>query len=192
MNKRQQEILQFLLSESNEYLLVQELADRIGCSEKTIRNDFKVIEEYVEKHSDALLIRRPGLGVCLEITDYDKSSLFNKLYAVKQDIGYASDEERLLQIAYSLLMNVKPVTVQELAEQYFVNRATIKKDLDRIETWLEELGLDLVVKQRIGLTVESDERSKRKALAKLSDLIHNRELMNQFIKSNFCIMKLNL
>lgn len=185
MNKRQQEILQFLLSESNEYLLVQELADRIGCSEKTIRNDFKVIEEYVEKHSDALFIRRPGLGVCLEITDYDKSSLFNKLYAVKQDIGYASDEERLLQIAYSLLMNVKPVTVQELAEQYFVNRATIKKDLDRIETWLEELGLDLVVKQRIGLTVESDERSKRKALAKLSDLIHNRELMNEFIKKQF-------
>lgn len=185
MNKRQQEILQFLLSESNEYLLVQELADRIGCSEKTIRNDLKVIEEYVEKHSDALLIRRPGLGVCLEITDYDKSSLFNKLYAVKQDIGYASDEERLLQIAYSLLMNVKPVTVQELAEQYFVNRATIKKDLDRIETWLEELGLDLVVKQRIGLTVESDERSKRKALAKLSDLIHNRELMNEFIKKQF-------
>lgn len=185
MNKRQQEILQFLLSESNEYLLVQELADRIGCSEKTIRNDFKVIEEYVEKHSDALLIRRPGLGVCLEITDYDKSSLFNKLYTVKQDIGYASDEERLLQIAYSLLMNVKPVTVQELAEQYFVNRATVKKDLDRIETWLEELGLDLVVKQRIGLTVESDERSKRKALAKLSDLIHNRELMNEFIKKQF-------
>ncbi|HHQ8910790.1 TPA: BglG family transcription antiterminator [Bacillus cereus] len=185
MNKRQQEILQFLLSESNEYLLVQELADRIGCSEKTIRNDFKVIEEYVEKYSDALLIRRPGLGVCLEITDYDKSSLFNKLYAVQQDIGYASDEERLLQIAYSLLMNVKPVTVQELAEQYFVNRATVKKDLDRIETWLEELGLDLVVKQRIGLTVESDERSKRKALAKLSDLIHNRELMNQFIKKQF-------
>lgn len=185
MNKRQQEILQFLLSESNEYLLVQELADRIGCSEKTIRNDFKVIEEYVEKHSDALLIRRPGLGVCLEITDYDKSSLFNELYAVKQDIGYASDEERVLQIAYSLLMNVKSVTVQELAEQYFVNRATIKKDLDRIETWLEELGLDLVVKQRIGLTVESDERSKRKALAKLSDLIHNRELMNEFIKKQF-------
>ena len=83
MNKRQQEILQVLLSESNEYLLVKELADRVECSEKTIRNDFKVIEGYLEKYSDALLIRRPGLGVCLEIKDYDKSSLFNKLYAVK-------------------------------------------------------------------------------------------------------------
>ncbi|WP_324656066.1 BglG family transcription antiterminator [Bacillus cereus] len=185
MNKRQQEILQVLLSESNEYLLVKELADRVECSEKTIRNDFKVIEGYLEKYSDALLIRRPGLGVCLEIKDYDKSSLFNKLYAVKQDVGYASDEERVLQIAYSLLMNVKPVTVKELAEQYFVNRATVKKDLDRIETWLEELGLDLIVKQRIGLTVGSDERSKREALAKLSDLINNLELMNQFIKKQF-------
>lgn len=185
MNKRQQEILQVLLSESNEYLLVQELADRIGCSEKTIRNDFKVIEEYLEKYSDALLIRKPGLGVCLEIKDYDRASLFNKLYAVKQNVSYASDEERVLQIAYSLLMNVKPVTVQELAEHYFVNRAAVKKDLDRIEKWLEELGLELILKQRVGLTVEGDERNKRKALAKLSDLIHNRELMNQFIKEQF-------
>lgn len=185
MNKRQEEILKVLLSESNEYLLVQELADRVGCSEKTIRNDFKVIEEYLERYSDALLIRKPGLGVSLEVKDYDKSSLFNRLYAVRQEISYESDEDRVLQIAYSLLMNVKPVTVQELAEQYFVNRATIKKDLDRIENWLEELGLDLIVKQRIGLTVESDERSKRKALAKLSDLIHNQELMNQFIRKQF-------
>ncbi|TPV41398.1 BglG family transcription antiterminator [Bacillus dicomae] len=185
MNKRQQEILQVLLSESNEYLLVQELADRIGCSEKTIRNDFKVIEEYLGKYSDALLIRKPGLGVCLEIKDYEKVSLFNRLYAVRQDVSYVSDEERVLQIAYSLLMNVKAVTVQELAEQYFVNRATVKKDLDRIEKWLEELGLELILKQRVGLTVEGDERNKRKALAKLSDLIHNQELMNQFIKKQF-------
>ncbi|GAB6449802.1 mannose transport/utilization transcriptional regulator ManR [Bacillus luti] len=185
MNKRQEEILKVLLSESNEYLLVQELADRVGCSEKTIRNDFKVIEEYLERYSDALLIRKPGLGVSLEVKEYDKSSLFNRLYAVRQEISYESDEDRVLQIAYSLLMNVKPVTVQELAEQYFVNRATIKKDLDRIESWLGELGLDLIVKQRIGLTVESDERSKRKALAKLSGLIHNQELMNQFIKKQF-------
>ncbi|WP_103653269.1 BglG family transcription antiterminator [Bacillus thuringiensis] len=185
MNKRQQEILQVLLSESNEYLLVQELADRIGCSEKTIRNDFKVIEEYLEKYSDALLIRKPGLGVCLEIKDYDRASLFNKLYAVKQNVSYTSDEERVLQIGYSLLMNVKPVTVQELAEHYFVNRAAVKKDLDRIEKWLEELGLELILKQRVGLTVEGDERNKRKALAKLSDLIHNQELMNQFIKKQF-------
>jgi activator of the mannose operon (transcriptional antiterminator) len=185
MNKRQQEILQVLLSESNEYLLVQELADRVGCSEKTIRNDFKVIEEYLERYSDAILIRKPGLGVYLEIKDYDKANLFNKLYAVRQDISYESDEERVLQIAYSLLMNVKPVTVQELAMRYFVNRATIKKDLDKIEKWLEELGLELISKQRVGLTVEGDERSKRKALAKLSDLIHSQELMNQFIKKQF-------
>ena len=112
MNKRQQEILQVLLSESNEYLLVQELADRVECSEKTIRNDFKVIEEYLERYSDALLIRKPGLGVCLEVKDYDKASLFNRLYAVRQDVSYESDEERVLQVAYSLLMSVKPVTVQ--------------------------------------------------------------------------------
>nr|WP_255262830.1 hypothetical protein [Bacillus wiedmannii] len=92
-----------------------------------------MIEGCLERYSDAILIRKPDLGVHLEIKDYDKWNLFNRLYAVRQDISYESDEERVLQIVYSLLMNVKLVTVQELAIRYFVNPETIKKALDKIE-----------------------------------------------------------
>ncbi|MDQ0492378.1 PTS transporter subunit EIIC [Paenibacillus brasilensis] len=51
MNKRQTEIFRKLLTESNRLWLVQDLADQTDCSEKTIRNDLKVIEEYIAKHS---------------------------------------------------------------------------------------------------------------------------------------------
>jgi activator of the mannose operon, transcriptional antiterminator len=67
MNTRQKEVLFLLLSESDEHVLVQDLADRVNCSEKTIRNDFKAIEAYLTAYSSALLVRKPGLGVYLEI-----------------------------------------------------------------------------------------------------------------------------
>ncbi|PFJ09056.1 PTS sugar transporter subunit IIA [Bacillus cereus] len=185
MNKRQQEILYVLLSESEEHVLVQHLADQVGCSEKTIRNDFKVIEAYLDKYSSATLVRKPGLGVYLKSDEYEKADLFNKLYTAINPLSYESEEERVLQIAYSLLMNVKPVTLQDIASNFFVNRATIRRDLYKIEKWLERVGLALVSKQRVGLIVEGDEKNKRTALARLSDLIHNQEFTNQFIKKKF-------
>ena len=185
MNTRQKEILHILLSMSDGYILVQNLADRLGCSEKTIRNDFKVIEGYLEEYSNAFLIRRPGSGVFLDIEEHEKKDLFNRLCIIDERTQYESDEERILQIAYHLLMNVKPVTALEIASQHFVNRTMIKRDLDTIEHWLHQLDLVLVSKQRVGLAIEGSETNKRRALARLSDLIDNQEYTNQFIKKQF-------
>lgn len=82
-------------------------------------------------------------------------------------------------------MNIKAVTAQDMASQHFVSRTTIKKDLDKIEKWLHHFDLTVVSKQRVGLIIEGNEKNKRKALARLSDLICNSELTNQFIKEQF-------
>ncbi|MFJ9304236.1 PTS sugar transporter subunit IIA [Bacillus toyonensis] len=185
MNTRQKEILFLLLSESKDYSLVQDLADHVNCSEKTIRNDFKIIEKHLANYTSAILVRKPGLGVYLEIEEYEKVDLFNKLYCINNRTKYESDEERILQIAYNLLMNVKAVTAQDMASQHFVSRTTIKKDLDRIEKWLHHFDLTIISKQRVGLIIDGNEKKKRRALARLSDLIRNSDLTNQFIKEQF-------
>lgn len=185
MNTRQKEILYLLLSEPDKYSLVQDFADRVNCSEKTIRNDLKIIEDYLNDYSDAHLTRKPGLGVYLDIEEHEKVRLCNELHTVKEEPKYQSDEERILQIAYDLLMNVQPVTAKEFADQYFLNRSTIKKDLNKIEKWLRRFSLALVSKQRIGLIIEGTEKNKRKALTRILDLINNPSITNQFIKKQF-------
>ncbi|MEK4721317.1 BglG family transcription antiterminator [Priestia sp. FSL W8-0524] len=185
MNTRQKEILYLLLSEPDKYSLVQDFADRLNCSEKTIRNDLKIIEDYLDDYSDAHLTRKPGLGVYLDIEEHEKVRLCNELHTVKEEPKYQSDEERILQIAYDLLMNVQPVTAKEFADQYFLNRSTIKKDLNKIEKWLRRFSLALVSKQRIGLIIEGTEKNKRKALTRILDLINNPSITNQFIKKQF-------
>ncbi|WP_273124079.1 BglG family transcription antiterminator [Bacillus weihaiensis] len=185
MNTRQKEILYLLLSEPDKYSLVQDFADRVNCSEKTIRNDLKIIEDYLNDYSDAHLTRKPGLGVYLDIEEHEKVRLCNELHTVKEEPKYQSDEERILQIAYDLLMNVQPVTAKEFANQYFLNRSIIKKDLNKIEKWLRRFSLALVSKQRIGLIIEGTEKNKRKALTRILDLINNPSITNQFIKKQF-------
>ncbi|MCY7802693.1 BglG family transcription antiterminator [Bacillus spizizenii] len=185
MNTRQKEILYLLLSEPDDYLVVQDFADRVQCSEKTIRNDLKAIEDYLNEHSHAQLIRKPGLGVFLHIDEQERTWLSQQLHTEHFYSRQRTDEERMLQIAYDLLMNLKPVSAKEIAAQHFVNRSSIKKDLCAVEEWLKRFDLTLVSKQRLGLKVDGNEKNKRKALARISDLIDNTEFTSQFIKSKF-------
>ncbi|WP_413286962.1 BglG family transcription antiterminator [Bacillus mojavensis] len=185
MNTRQKDILYLLLSEPDDYLVVQDFADRVKCSEKTIRNDLKTIEGYLHEHSPAQLIRKPGLGVYLNIEEHERARLTQQLGTEHFGSKHQSDEERILQIAYQLLMNPKHVSAKEIAAQHFLNKSSIKRDLHEIEKWLKRFDLKLVSKQRLGLKIEGNERNKRKALARISDLIVNPEFTSQFIKSKF-------
>ncbi|OME92749.1 MULTISPECIES: BglG family transcription antiterminator [Paenibacillus] len=185
MNNRQKEIFRNLLMEPNRLWLVQDLADQTECSEKTIRNDLKVIDEYIVKHSSGNLVKRPGLGVYLEIGEADQTDLFQRLYSNESSTEHVSDEERVLHLAYRLLMNAKPVTIQNLASLFYVNKTIIRRDMEKIEGWLHSFDLNLVTKQRVGLMIEGSEKNKRMALARLNQLINRPELTGQMMRNQY-------
>lgn len=185
MNNRQKEIFRNLLMEPNRLWLVQDLADQTECSEKTIRNDLKVIEEYIVKHSSGNLVKRPGLGVYLEIGEADQTDLFHRLYSNESSTEHESDEERVLHLAYRLLMNAKPVTLQNLASPFYVNKAIIRRDMEKIEGWLRSFDLSLMTKQRVGFMIEGSEKNKRMALARLNQLINRPELTGQMMRNQY-------
>jgi activator of the mannose operon, transcriptional antiterminator len=185
MNERQTTTLRMLLHQAGKHLLVQDIADKLGCSEKTVRSDLKEIEKYLAENSQAILIRKPGLGVYLEMSEEDHAKLFDRLNLAEASEKQPADEERAIQIAYHLLMNSKPITVQELSERYFLNKAVVKQDLNYLEKWMDKYSIKLITKQNVGLIAEGTERNKRVALARISELLTNRELNNSFIQQQF-------
>ncbi|WP_276531317.1 BglG family transcription antiterminator [Fictibacillus nanhaiensis] len=185
MNERQITTLRMLLNQAGKHLLVQDIADKLGCSEKTVRSDLKEIEKYLAENSQAILIRKPGLGVYLEMSEEDHAKLFDRLNLAEASEKLPADEERAIQIAYHLLMNSKPITVQELSERYFLNKAVVKQDLNYLEKWMDKYSIKLITKQNVGLIAEGTERNKRVALARISELLTNRELNNSFIQQQF-------
>lgn len=166
MNDRQKKLLRILLANLDRFMPNQNLADELGCSEKTVRNDLNNIEKQLNGFPSAVLQRKRGSGVLLSIDRADRSTLLNDIYQ-----SDTSGDDRLLELAYQLLVSEKPLTLADLAEKHFTNRTTVRGELNRIASWLEGYDLELVSKQRLGHVVKGKELNKRNALANLSELI---------------------
>ncbi|UOR11427.1 BglG family transcription antiterminator [Halobacillus amylolyticus] len=190
MNDRQKELVRTLILNSNEFSHVQDLSLSLDCSEKTVRNDLKVVEEFLSEYPSATLVRKPGAGVHLSIEAEEKSRLFDRLSQSKPK----SQEDRLIEITYQLLVSGRPVTLNDLAEQYYMNKPTIKADLNQISRWLEKFELELISKQRLGHIVKGGELQKRNALARLPEIVSSTftkstEMLNLFPASEVNVVR---
>ena len=167
MNDRQKELLRTLIVQNGQILNIVDLSEQLRCAEKTVRNDLSLIEDHLAEYASAYLRRQPGIGITLEIEEADRSDIFQKLLTNEPK----SQEDRFIEMAYHLLVNNKPITLQELSKKYYVPKITIKKELDSIAKWLENYQLELISKPRLGNIIQGSELQKRSALAHLSELL---------------------
>ncbi|MCR6108969.1 transcription antiterminator [Bacillus sp. A301a_S52] len=174
MNQRQNELLKLLLMKEQETVQIKELADQVKCAEKTVRNDLDRLTSFLREHSDATLVRKPGIGIDIQISENERLKLLNNLFMNEPK----RQDERILEMAYDVLTSKKPKTLQVWADRYYVSKAAIKSDLVTIESWLQKFHLKLVSKQRLGHGVEGAELHKRNALARLPELIPNASQSN--------------
>ena len=64
MNKRQEELLTILIAE-NGYISVEDITNRLKCSERTIRNYIKDINSWLNTFSNMYIYRKANLGIKL-------------------------------------------------------------------------------------------------------------------------------
>lgn len=191
MNRRQQKLLLILL-ENKEAQLVSKLADTLSCSEKTVRNDLGTIKNYVESETNGDLVRKPGLGVYIEVEEYERTRLYQTFSSVDPTKEEVIERQRRIEVAYELLMTKAPISIQSLSERYYVNRSVIRKDLEDIRLWLLDHGLDLHSKQKVGLRIEGDEMGRRKALSNISEFVSDETLVHSFLKKQFSPYEISL
>ncbi|MFC7321712.1 BglG family transcription antiterminator [Halobacillus campisalis] len=187
MNDRQTELLRKLLVHSQDVFNVNDLARDLECSEKTLRNDMKVVEAWLQKESSAQLIRKPGIGVYISASDDERSHLFQQIHRTDSK----SEKDRILELAYRMLVEEKTLTLAKVAEEYFTTIPAIKEDMESIKCWLEEYDLNLVSKQRLGSRIVGGELNKRNALAHLSELISSSESSRDYVLQLFPVYELD-
>lgn len=168
MNERQKELLKILLTEYQVPLLIQELASRLDCSEKTVRNDLKQIDLYLVEVSNGSIERKPGVGVTLEM---DETERFEVLHLLLSTSPFQGKGERIIEIAFQLLTSNNPVTIQAFVNKYYVAKTVIKKELDNIQHWLASFDLVLISKPGLGHMIKGTELQKRQALSRLPLLV---------------------
>lgn len=170
MEQRKKQLMATLLSLES-FTTTKQLAERLGVSEKTIRNDLKQLDDWLKQTASVTLLRQPGMGVKLEATEQERDKL---QFYIRQTESVSTGESdldpanRRRKIAQALLEQAHPVTIQQLAEKLYVSKATIRHDLCEIRRELATYGLRLDKQAHKGLTIKGTERAKRAMLAKLS------------------------
>lgn len=70
MNNRVMKIVDVLLKEDS-YITIDKISETLNVSNKTIRNDLQIVEEYLNENN-LQLIKKTGVGICIEGSIKDK------------------------------------------------------------------------------------------------------------------------
>lgn len=159
LTERQIHILAILSEQS---LTCSEIARQLSVSAGTVRNDLARIEEHLENTGNGLLVRKPGVGVSLKRNYRRKSPAKDGESLV---VG-----ERGCYIGLRLLKTREgeAVTETRLAEELYVSRSSVRRELELLEEPFSKLGLVIRKRKNQGVMVEGSEFNRRIAWKELA------------------------
>lgn len=161
-NKRSLQLL--LLLQNGETISSGELAQRIGVSDRTVRNELNELRKALEKEG-AHLVSSTKTGFFLNIHDEDRFNRYMRSLQKQEGIP-TSSEERIQYLLEFLLANADMyVLLDDLSDQLYVSRTTLTKDLKEVRQLLERYNLKLVNRPYYGIKVEGKEFDLRLCLA---------------------------
>ncbi|WP_035690428.1 BglG family transcription antiterminator [Bacillus atrophaeus] len=175
MTAREQKLMKHLLSQSR-YVTVNEMAEAMQVSTRTIHRELKSIKPIMQRYN-LTLDKQPGKGLKMVGSMEDKQKLLTDLSHEQHE--YSADERKLL-ILCSLLESQEPIKLYTLAKDLQVTNATVSYDLDELEEWISPFGLTLIRKKGYGIQLMGPEDAKRKIVG---NLIVNRLDIQMFLEA---------
>ncbi len=163
LNTRQIKCLELLLNEQ-EFRSAKYLAEKLQVSDKTVLQDIKVIQEYLDPFH-VTLIRKTGSGIYLPAKARGNQKLLNGLRNSADEEGPVPTEFRRMEIVKRLLlMDESMLSIQKLSDEFYVSRASIVNDFKAVEKWVADYGLTLVTSRK-GRSLSGAEKGIRHAIA---------------------------
>ncbi|MBC1375089.1 BglG family transcription antiterminator [Listeria farberi] len=158
LNQRQKNILSTLYNENN-WLLGKKLADLFQISDRTIRNDIRVIKENI---GEDFIFTSKKLGYA-----YNMEKPFP--VDVEEETGF--EQNRMAQLIKKLLVD-DGVDIYEYATETFTSESTIQRDIQWLRGYFEQLlGLDVVIHSSDGIyAISATPTTKMELLNRIAKL----------------------
>ncbi|WP_162011746.1 BglG family transcription antiterminator [Streptococcus sp. S784/96/1] len=177
LTKKEARIIQLLSQHRDSFVRSRELADELGCSDRTIRNYYKTISEKLSDYAGVDIISKQGNGYALKVSDERTYSDFIKenhiTLSQKQYVGKTDINDRYNYILNKLLFEQNEIYFDDLADELYVSRSTLSADFKKIRQKFLPYHLKIESKANKGVYVTGTERDKR------------RFIMDYFIDSDF-------
>lgn len=164
MNKRTMKIIDVLLKQDT-YITIDNVSKILEVSNKTIRNDLLLVEEYL-KENHLELVKKTGVGIYIQGSSDDKLHVLDKVKEKNKTLPDYSPTARQIFIGMQLC-TFENCRIFELSELLHVSRATVHKDLLLLTDILNTYKLTLHRKNNNGISMEGKEKNIRNFLLDL-------------------------
>lgn len=184
MNNRQAQILSELYR-SHQQHTSESLAHLFGVSERTIRNDIHDINYELKEY--AAQIEREGSKVMsLKIENEQLFKEFMQKFLYEDRLLPTEPEDRVHYLIQKFLLHPDYLKMDDIAEELYVSRSTILKDLRDVKVVLNKFNLRFEKRPNYGVALIGSEKHIRNAI---SELLFNRDQFMDFgvIKKDWLI-----
>nr|WP_244987233.1 PRD domain-containing protein [Winslowiella toletana] len=151
----------------NETLPQDELARRFAISTRTVRTDITALNQLLASHGAHFVLNR-GEGYQLKIDD---AARYRRL--LEESPSHLrvprTSAERVHYLLTRFLTSAFSLKLEDLADEWFVSRATLQSDMAEVREWLNRYNLAIETKPRYGMKLFGSEVSIR---ACLTDLLY--------------------
>ena len=164
------------LLESEDYLTLSELSRIMEISKRSVQNYLTKAESWLREHqlSEIQIVKKQGYGTQLDCDAAGRqklSALLSSQYFTLTD----GSMKRRTELLRSLIFSRDELTIQFLADSFYVSRFVILADLDWAENWLAQYHLRLFKIQGRGIGIAGEEVDRRAAIIGFFDLCEHRE-----------------
>ncbi|MDW8844521.1 PRD domain-containing protein [Erwinia sp. MMLR14_017] len=149
----------------NETLPQDELARRFAVSTRTVRTDITTLNELLADHGVRFVLSR-GEGYQLKIEDADRYSLLQQQSPSHLRVPRTS-AARVHYLLTRFLTSAFSLKLEDLADEWFVSRATLQSDMAEVREWLGRYQLAIETKPRYGMKLFGSEVAMRTCLTDL-------------------------
>lgn len=160
LKDRQIRILEILLREETP-CVVQELAEILQVSVRTVRYDIKEMNYWLNK-AGAEICSKPKVGIWMENKDAARPLIQGN---TEQEYRNYSPRARKLFAAIALFDEKEFVTTESLADTLGVSRSTILTTLKELKAEAAQFHLHLSSRARYGYRLEGEEKAQREFVA---------------------------
>ena len=157
-----------LLMPEDDFITNKQLAQALGVSNRTVYNDIAQLNQ-VMKDKGAQLITKPHYGVKLLVADQGKYLAFLRSLETNTVTVGDSTEARANKIIEKLICADEPIKMDDLSDELYISRSTLKSDLKRVRTFLDGFDLQVDYRSYAGMSVSSSEKNLRRCLAKIEE-----------------------
>ncbi|MGY0145877.1 BglG family transcription antiterminator [Edwardsiella tarda] len=149
----------------NETLPQDELAQRLSVSTRTVRADISALNALLIQHGAQFVLSR-GHGYQLRVDDVGRYRLLQDARPRALRTPRTSSE-RVYALMMRFLTSAFSLKLDDLADEWFVSRATLQGDMAEVREWLARYQMTLETRPRHGIKLFGSEMAIRACLTDL-------------------------